>query len=286
MATGVYSGISSVARKVKKLYFGSAGIAKQVKKGYIGVNGLARLFYSGRLVDAGPHRFDSNYKREYGYNGIIGPMDETTFARYGEDVTLSAPLSSYLAPAMTREYVAQSTGEAYYSRQDVAVFDPSNGSMLNHLTKSPYDTKRVFAGTQDYIVTDGWGSNYLGEKFNNVFDPISLSILRRFNVRYNADWKGGYNNNAFCYDAHQDDSANGGEYDLNTGTKTRTISYIGGNYIQHFREFDGLDGKLFVGSGTFTGIVDYSSLAYILSLGTNPPAYSGYSYRYFACFKP
>ena len=47
MAKGIYLGIDSLSRKVKKMYLGIEGVARKVKKGYVGVNGLARLFFSG-----------------------------------------------------------------------------------------------------------------------------------------------------------------------------------------------------------------------------------------------
>lgn len=46
MAKGLYIGISSLARKIKKWYIGVNGVARKVKKAYIGVNGVARLFWS------------------------------------------------------------------------------------------------------------------------------------------------------------------------------------------------------------------------------------------------
>ena len=47
MAKGIYLGIDSLSRKVKKMYIGIEGVARKVKKGYIGINGIARLFFAG-----------------------------------------------------------------------------------------------------------------------------------------------------------------------------------------------------------------------------------------------
>lgn len=47
MAKGIYAGIDSLSRKVKKMYIGIEGVARKVKKAYIGVNGIARLFFAG-----------------------------------------------------------------------------------------------------------------------------------------------------------------------------------------------------------------------------------------------
>jgi hypothetical protein len=46
MAKGIYVGVDSKARKVKKAYVGVDNKARKVKKGYIGVGGVAQLFYS------------------------------------------------------------------------------------------------------------------------------------------------------------------------------------------------------------------------------------------------
>ena len=50
MAKGIYVGVESKARKVKKFYIGVDGKARKVKKGYVGVNGVARLFYSAETL--------------------------------------------------------------------------------------------------------------------------------------------------------------------------------------------------------------------------------------------
>lgn len=50
MAKGIYVGVESKARKVKKFYIGVDGKARKVKKGYIGVNGVAKLFYSAETL--------------------------------------------------------------------------------------------------------------------------------------------------------------------------------------------------------------------------------------------
>lgn len=46
MAKGIYVGVDSKARKVKKAYVGVDSKARKVKKGYIGVGGIARLFFA------------------------------------------------------------------------------------------------------------------------------------------------------------------------------------------------------------------------------------------------
>ena len=50
MSKNALIGISSLARKIAKLYIGVGGTAHKVKKGYIGIGGLARVFYTGDPV--------------------------------------------------------------------------------------------------------------------------------------------------------------------------------------------------------------------------------------------
>ena len=50
MSKNALIGISSLARKIGKLYVGVGGYAHKVKKGYIGISGMARVFYTGDPV--------------------------------------------------------------------------------------------------------------------------------------------------------------------------------------------------------------------------------------------
>ena len=50
MSKNALIGISSLARKIGKLYVGVGGTAHKVKKGYIGISGMARVFYTGDPV--------------------------------------------------------------------------------------------------------------------------------------------------------------------------------------------------------------------------------------------
>lgn len=77
MAKGIYLGIDSLSRKVKKMYLGVEGVARKVKKGYVGVNGLARLFFSGGLSYEGTAP-DLEYPR---FDGAAAAT--TQFALFG-----------------------------------------------------------------------------------------------------------------------------------------------------------------------------------------------------------
>ena len=63
MAKGGYIGVSSTARRIKKIYIGQDGKAKKVKKAYIGVNGVAKLFYAmgGMFFGVGGRSYPFDY---------------------------------------------------------------------------------------------------------------------------------------------------------------------------------------------------------------------------------
>ena len=69
MAKGIYLGIDSLSRKVKKMYLGIEGVARKVKKGYVGVNGLARLFFSGKYKVVRYGYIDNLSETRYGIAG-------------------------------------------------------------------------------------------------------------------------------------------------------------------------------------------------------------------------
>ena len=50
MGKNTLIGVSSAAKKVRKIYVGVSNTAHKVKKGYIGIDGVARLFYTGDPV--------------------------------------------------------------------------------------------------------------------------------------------------------------------------------------------------------------------------------------------
>ena len=69
MAKGIYLGIESISRKVKKMFVGVEGVARKVKKGYVGVNGLARLFFSGKYKVVRYGYIDNLSETRYGIAG-------------------------------------------------------------------------------------------------------------------------------------------------------------------------------------------------------------------------
>lgn len=70
MAKGIYIGVSSKARKVKKAYVGVEDKARKIKKGYIGVNGIARQFYP-RLV---PTTTAQLFFKLYDFANYLNPL--------------------------------------------------------------------------------------------------------------------------------------------------------------------------------------------------------------------
>lgn len=97
MAKGIYLGIESISRKVKKMFVGVEGVARKVKKGYVGVNGLARLFFSGKgnlsyygqLADVPSYLVINQEKNgvRFGDNGVTVGINKV-FA-YSSDLALS-----------------------------------------------------------------------------------------------------------------------------------------------------------------------------------------------------
>lgn len=74
MAKGIYLGIDSLSRKVKKMYLGIEGVARKVKKGYVGVAGVARLFFSGGGIPSFLGRFEPTFDH-HNYAAVAGTKD-------------------------------------------------------------------------------------------------------------------------------------------------------------------------------------------------------------------
>lgn len=286
MATGVYSGISSVARKVKKLYFGSAGIAKQVKKGYIGVNGIAHLFYTSS-VEAGPYRYDM--KGSSGpYTTVLGPMDLTTFIRYGSDVSMANGFLDTDHVGASKNFIY-----AYSASGVIAGRDAQTGATIGTF-ETAGNVWRNIAGTSEYI---GFvNSRYSNDYVVRLFDPPTFSQVKSFGA-YWRDYthvQGGYHYTMFIKE-HDNDYLY--EYDM-SGTITRTLhtsrgryEYFDGDYVNKLKRLDGANGNLLmwkndnVAVNKRWGVLNYDTLAAITRL-TSYPAYKDYPYGAYIHMKP
>ncbi len=73
MARGCYVGVSSKARKVKKIYIGVDGVARKVKRAYVGdANGVARLWWNGGVLTYYGTATALSAKRWYLSGGSVG----------------------------------------------------------------------------------------------------------------------------------------------------------------------------------------------------------------------
>lgn len=286
MATGVYSGISSVARKVKKLYFGVDGIAKQVKKGYVGVDGVAKLFYTSS-VEALPYRYDM--KGAGPYATVVGPMDITTFVRYGSDVSMAQNFVSTDQVAASKNFIY-----SYLDNGDtMAGRDASTGATIGTHAMAG-NVWRYPAGTSEYI---GFvDSQYSNDHIVKLYDPPTFSYVKSFGAQWRdyTDPKGGYHTTMFIV---EDDNDQCYEYEMN-GTVIRTISkksgryyYVDGDYTSRLKRLDGANGNLLmwkndnVAVNKRWGVLNYDTLAAITRLRSYP-AYKDYPYGAYIHMKP
>lgn len=103
MATGQYTGVSGVARKVKNDYIGIGNVARKVKNGYIGVGGVARKFYQNGvdLYNRGITPYTLKTRGNTGQSTPYGKIDTNCFyldtTHYLGDTKGNSGLSSHLA---------------------------------------------------------------------------------------------------------------------------------------------------------------------------------------------
>ena len=115
MAKGIYLGINSISRKVKKMFVGVEGVARKVKKGYVGVNGLARLFFSGGLSYEGTAP-DLSYPR---FDGAAAATNQ--FALIGGGiVTTSLNNETNKVEAYNEDFTKSNAPDLYRSSRNLA----------------------------------------------------------------------------------------------------------------------------------------------------------------------
>lgn len=157
MAKGMYFGVGSVARKIKKLYFGIGSVARKVKKIYIGVAGVARLAWSAGI-------------------GYIGVATALSLAR------------NYLAAASVGNYVLFAGGEQSGSPSNVANVDSYNTSLTRSTPTALAVTRSFLAGASVGNYALFAGGNYGGGQ--NAVDAYNTSLVRStptalYEARYN-----------------------------------------------------------------------------------------------------
>ncbi len=120
MAKVLYTGISSKARKVRKLFIGIDGKARKVKKAYIGVGNKARLFFSSG-VQAGLYMFRNRSK-------IMNMVDKNS---YGFLSTITLPATVYFYGSdYPNAYAADGTLGFLDTTRKILTVDPVTGALM------------------------------------------------------------------------------------------------------------------------------------------------------------
>ena len=144
MASRIYTGVSSKAKKVKSIYIGVDGKARSVKAVYIGVNGKARLCwkrdglykYTGNIVDLSVGRYHlaattvgnyalfgggvSDYNNNYTYHSTVDAYDTSltrttaTSLSKGRDALAATTVGNYALFGGGSDSNASSSVDAYY----------------------------------------------------------------------------------------------------------------------------------------------------------------------------
>lgn len=164
MAKVSYVGISSKARKVKKLYVGVGGKARKVKKAYIGVGGKARLFFSSGVQ---PGLYFNNNRTD-----VLSRLDKNNFAKLSS-VTLPTKVYYYTTD-VPEIYASDGTfGYVNTSRKIISI-DPVTGAVISD--------SGITAGTNKLSAVAGSSYGVLQVKTNqyrkfiyDVIDPHTFS---------------------------------------------------------------------------------------------------------------
>lgn len=124
MAKGIYVGVESVARKVKKAYVGVDDVARKVKKGYIGVNGIARLFYSSiDIITFNSNIFPTSWINSEDYSKATTTNEYGEWqAEKGSHIDTTNPVSNVF-DNNADTYVASTSGQ---SARTVDIILPNN----------------------------------------------------------------------------------------------------------------------------------------------------------------
>ena len=204
MAKGIYLGIDSLSRKVKKMYLGVEGVARKVKKGYVGVNGLARLFFSGTAglnksshvitnltVEMWSHKsaHTGNYALVGGGSPIINRIVNAYDVDFVQQIPTEMGYPSYGSPSNYESASASSSLYAWlttkggtnntpkYSVYDSSLTRTKNSEFYNGSGAGcDFTAGAMFAGGQDggtasSLVT--WYNNDLTEEKVRTLQPRS-----------------------------------------------------------------------------------------------------------------
>lgn len=265
-------GVSSKARKVKKLYIGVGDKARKIKKAYIGVNGKARLFYKSESARKG-YAYGGFTKT--GFEGIIQIQCSTNTIT---NVAKSAYAYHEFASACDQLYATVQNGSTMTGvRLDPVTFSQIATTEWNFTTEGYL---KIGGGTADKLFTGGahGSANYRKTK---RLDPLTMAVVstHTFTVPNIVDSvnvtgvTGGSDAEVFIMD-----EASFGKthlYDQNTFAYKRTANYYssGGNYTYGVDCYDNKTvyrASYGIGSGnktrTYVQTYDYSTAAEVSKL--------------------
>ena len=183
MAKGIYLGINSISRKVKKMFVGVEGVARKVKKGYVGVNGLARLFFSeaSTLSKA---------------NESIDPLPVAMRQHKAAYVAGYALVGGGWTINQLRNLVVN-VYDSTLEQQEVELFTGglSGGYQSSAASNSAYGLMAtVSSGTSDYSVTTAFDSDLSGQRLNRGLQAAGAGVNG-----HNVAWGGGGESGGIAY---------------------------------------------------------------------------------------
>lgn len=172
MAKVSYVGVSSKARKVKKLYVGIGGKARKVKKAYIGVGGKARIFFSANSPGVGRALVFTGHN-VYGY-GKWSLVDINTLTRIG-DWPANFDTYSY---NYHNTYGTTLVGTFNWFCNNTGAYDPISGAKAKDLISASrfHNLDSLY---QYDIVSYNYTSKLKKNKLNNVrkLDEDTFSVI-------------------------------------------------------------------------------------------------------------
>lgn len=183
MAKGAYVGVSSTARKIKKIYVGVNGIARKVKKAYVGVNGIARLFYSAESEFTGNWTQISVDTSKDRLAGHVRAGDYALYSSFRTSEYIVAINSSLTVQYIQRVSDGSASGRFPFGYTDNYAMwaSASLGLAVNaSLTQSTFTTSGLnISGEEAYAYRQDTGT-YLKDKCIGArmsSTTISLSII-------------------------------------------------------------------------------------------------------------
>lgn len=187
MAKGIYFGVNSLAKKIKKMYIGVGGVAHKVKKAYIGIAGKARVWFSGGELEY--HGEISSLS--VGRRNVVGAYNSNYALFGGGDPSGGNIVDAYNASLVRTTATPFDTNTYYHSGASIgsfALFAGGNKSISNvsaynnELTKSnptALSAGRRWMGVginDSYAVFAGGRSG--SATYHNTVDAYNNSLVR------------------------------------------------------------------------------------------------------------